>query len=165
MLLAIDPGPTQSGWLLYDESKPTQERLNIDYQGHDYNSELRAWMMANTDSYDDVAIEMVGSYESGKDLTETAVQIGMFQHLCLMIGKPFHRVFRDEAKLFLCGRTAGMKDKHVNEALRGYFNAPTLKNGSGGGCMKGFTGHVLAALAVAVTWHYHNRDGEAYVAR
>jgi len=163
--LVLDPGPIETGWLLYDYTKPKAQRIDPDMRGIYPNPELRAWMMANRELFDEVITEMVGSYQAGKDITETAVQIGMYQHLCLMMSKEFHRVYRDEVKLFLCGRTAGIKDKEVNECLRGYFNAPTLPGNKAGGVLKGFTSHILAALGVAVTWHYHNKGGEAYVTR
>lgn len=141
--LAIDPGPEQSGYVVYEGGKVWEA-------GVDANLAIEAQMnlARSLGHFDRVAIEMIASYGMavGKDVFETCVQIGRF--LQAWGERPAHRIYRRDVKLHLCGSPRA-KDTNVRQALIDKLGPVGTKKNPGP--LYGVTSHAWAALAVAVT--------------
>jgi hypothetical protein len=137
-ILAIDPGPNESGAVLWDAGV------------------LKTWQCQNevilsllTDSKNApiVAIEMIASYgmSVGKEVFETCVWIGRFKQWAIN-PNAVRLVYRKDIKIHLCG-TVKAKDSNIRQALIDkYGPCGTRKNP---GHLYGISGHLWAALAVA----------------
>lgn len=148
VILALDPGTTQTGWVLFDG-----ERV------------LEAGVMPNalmlerlqTRRAEVLAIEMIASYGMavGREVFETCVWIGRFQQ-AWHAPESVRLVYRKDVKSHLCGSPRA-KDPNVRQALIDLF-PPT-----GGGKVRqvgtkaqpgplyGVSSHAWPALGVAVT--------------
>ena len=148
MILAIDPGNTESGYVLMDDKtyKP-YEFGKID------NLELLSKMSLL--EYDALVIEMVASYGMavGKEVFETCVWIGRYVQEAVRNGKVWYTVYRKEEKMNLCGSMKA-KDTNIRQALIDRF----AKTPNGRGTKKdpdffyGFKQDIWAAFAVGTTW-------------
>lgn len=140
MILAIDPGPTQSAYCLLLEGKP------IDYGIHS-NAEMLDQLKKSQHLRVLLAVEMIASYGMpvGKDVFETCVWIGRF--LQVWDGRSIY-VYRKDVKLFLCGQPRA-KDPNVRQALLDKFGPQGTKNNKG--VLYGMSADMWAALGVAVT--------------
>lgn len=165
LLLAIDPGPTVCGWLIFDtvtERVCGAEVLPVDA--------VLANLMTDGHRFDALAIE---TFEArgmplGNESLETLIVTGQIirewerertDKAC--------RVKRSAVKLHLCGNNRA-KDPNVNAAVRDRFGGKsatvspkaarpaTRKRDAvparGAGTLYGVASHAWAALAVAVTW-------------
>ena len=151
-ILAIDPGPKQSGWVIYDGV----DALDC---GIDQNENLRRRI------YDDVwfvdlsspvhlAIERVMPYR-GKariELIETAVWVGRF-------GQEFgwddvSLIARPVVCEHLCGHQAAKKPKVRKAIINRYGGTRQAAIGlkQHPGPLYGITDHIWDALAVAITY-------------
>ncbi len=144
-VLAIDPGPEESGWcLLGADGVPT-------HAGNDPNDALLGRLHTHAA---DLVIEMVASYGMpvGRDIFATCVWIGRFQQAT---PEPERVTLtpRLDVKLHLC-HSPRAKDANVWQALVDRFGAPGTKKAPG--VLYGITKHARAALALAVT-HYDRR--------
>lgn len=143
MILSIDPGTTESGWVLLDGHHVVQS-------GVDGNEDLlRAlqngiWPRAET-----LAIEMVASYGMavGREVFETCVWIGRFQQ-AWRDPAAVRLVYRRDVKLHLCG-SAKAKDPNIRQALLDLLGPQGTKKSPGP--TYGVKSHAWAALALAVT--------------
>ena len=136
-ILAIDPGPTQSAYVVYDEYP--------DAFGIVPNEEmLREIIPQHTGRR--LAIEMVASYGMavGREVFETCVWAGRF--LQAHGGIPI-LVYRKDVKMHLC-HSMRAKDANIRQALIDRFGAPGTKKSPG--VTYGISRDVWAALAVAV---------------
>jgi len=136
LILAIDPGTEQSGYVLFDADNkmvcqrgivPNDEMLNL---------------IAITDGIC-VVVEMIASYGMavGKDTFETCVWIGRFVQTAINGGLEYQLVYRKDVKMFLCG-TMKAKDTNIRQALIDLLGKDVTK---------GISKHMWAALAIAVT--------------
>jgi hypothetical protein len=150
VILAIDPGTTQSGWVLYDGDRVSDSGV-LDNPTVLKNL-LGDWrVMAQH-----LAIEMIASYGMpvGREVFETVVWIGRFQQAW---GEPdaVRLVYRRDVKLHLCG-TSKAKDPNVRQALLDLFPrsgggaTPQVGTKSQPGPLYGVSTHAWPALAVAV---------------
>ena len=153
-LLAIDPGSTESGWVVIDTD--TLEPLEF---GRTDNEALRAGIFSSSvtvPDFDAAFVEMVASYGMavGKDVFQTCVWIGMFsttiERRC---GKLPTLVYRQPVKLHHC-HSAKAKDSNIRQALVDRF-APGQPNYGKGtkaqpGWFYGFSADVWQAYALAV---------------
>jgi hypothetical protein len=132
-VLAIDPGPVESAFVLYDGAR-------ILDHGHVSNIALLNRLKQRSFNSDITVIEQIEGMgiQAGASIFETCFWSGRFAQA----SKPFDRIKRKAIKRHLCGRV-NTKDQDVRAALITRF---------GGGFPAGFTGHRFAALAVAVTW-------------
>jgi hypothetical protein len=148
MILAIDPGTTESGWVIYDGA------CVID-SGMTENADM---LYAIPDvPADRLAIEMIASYGMpvGREVFETCVWVGRFQQAW---HKPeaVELVYRKDVKMHLCGTTKA-KDPNVRQALLDMFprtgggKTPQIGTKANPGPLYGVTSHAWAALAVAIT--------------
>lgn len=155
-VLAIDPGPTESAWLVYEP----RDRVLIDC-GIDTNGDLLAQLRQAERLGDHLAIEMIACYGMpvGAETFETCRWIGKFEEAWLrpegceaLPESRVSRIYRKDIKLHLCGTTRA-KDANVRQALLDRFGGSgavgTKKNP---GPLYGVKSHLWAALAVAVTW-------------
>lgn len=168
-LLAIDPGPELSAWVIYD----LDERRPIKWLKEPNEAVLV--LIDQPGLFQDCAIEMVASYGMavGQTVFETCVWTGRFIERWMTparrlpigsddwfalnphTGRRYEpmRVFRKEAKLHLCG-THRAKDANVRQALidrygPGKERAIGLK--ASPGPLYGLKADCWAALAVAIT--------------
>lgn len=142
-ILAIDPGPTESAWVLrHDDAivsfaKEPNEELLTRLHIHAFPDPLPEML----------AVEMIASYgmAAGKEVFETCVWIGRFQEASLM---PVRLVYRAEVKMHLC-HSMKANDSSIRMALIDKLGPPGKK--SAPGPTYGISGDVWQALAVAVT--------------
>ena len=152
MLLAIDPGTTESAYvILDDELKPIEFKKtgNQDVLDMIYATVGDMWI-------DHFAIEMVASYGMavGKEVFETCVWAGRFVEAAKHIPK-MNRIYRKEEKSNLCGSMKA-KDSNIIQALVDRFATGKPNHGKGTkkekGWFYGFSKDVWQAYAVGVTY-------------
>lgn len=150
-ILAIDPGPNQSGYVIFNGQKVI-ESGNVD------NEEI-FYLMDDLDLMDECAIEMIASYglAVGKDVFNTCIWIGRFiQYHHQEYGLSPKLVFRKDVKMHLCG-TMKAKDSNVRQALIDRFEStgggktPQIGTKAKPGPLYGISSHAWPALGVAVT--------------
>lgn len=155
MILAIDPGTTESAWMLYDDdtNKP------VEFAKCGSAEVIDCFVQLTTQNYRPrVVIEMVASYGQpvGKEVFETCVWIGRFIEAARnILGDEPARLYRNEVKMALCHATAKINDAVIRQALIDRFGPGkdkaigTKKNQ---GPLYGVKADVWAALALAVTF-------------
>ena len=146
-VFAIDPGTTQSAWVLWD-----MEAAQILNMGIHLNENMPDIIQRNAkDAL--LAVEMIASYGMpvGKEVFETCVWIGRFVHAYSPGAMDHSRfyVYRLEVKSCLC-HSAKAKDANVRQALIDLFGAPGTKKCPGK--LYGVSKDIWSAVAVAVTY-------------
>ncbi len=142
MILAIDPGPEKSAFVLYDGRVVAKDIVRNGYLLEAIKSEEQAGQLV---------VEMIASYGMpvGAEVFETCVWIGRF----IEANNGDHaKVYRKDVKLHLCGSPRA-KDPNIRQALIDRFggdNAIGTKKAPGP--LYGFKADMWAALAVAVTY-------------
>lgn len=139
-ILAIDPGPTESGVVLFRAGRVIAAGV------HDNRTVLATIAAADADI---LAIEMIASYGMavGREVFETCVWVGRFQQ-AWRSPESARLVYRRDVKLHLCG-SAKAKDANIRAALIDLLGpAGTRKQP---GPTYGVKSHAWAALGVAVT--------------
>lgn len=149
-LLAIDPGPFESAYVVYDtlsDSRPIRDKGIV---GNCAMIGLIGEMKPNYAGYaDHMAVEMIanmGMSAVGDSIFETCVWIGRFIQEW---NDEYTLVKRMEVKMQICG-SGRAKDKNIRMALINRFGEPGTKKNPGK--LYGIKTHLWAALAVAVTW-------------
>jgi len=154
-ILAIDPGPTRSAWVIYTPRLP----YPVTRKGIDPNDDLlvRIYDEFGPHASFAVVIEMITSYGQavGKDVFETCLWIGRFQQAFYKTTQTLPSLmYRRDVKLHLCNSVRA-KDPNVRRALIDKFGGSDEKaigtKKLGYGPLHGVTGDMWAALAVAVT--------------
>jgi Holliday junction resolvasome RuvABC endonuclease subunit len=140
-VLAIDPGTTQSGWVL------VEGREVVD-SGVDDNNEMRVWVRHGQRA-DMLAIEVFEArgMPTGTDSVRTMIWTGRFIE-AFPEGRTVREVERRKVKSFLCGSMKA-KDANVRQALIDLLGPPGTKKAPGP--TYGVTSHAWQALGVAVT--------------
>ena len=152
MLLAVDPGTTQSGWCVFDGEQ-------VIHSGVMPNAEMLQYVKRHhfeVNGYQ-LAVEMVASYGMavGKEVFETVRWIGRFQQ-AWYAPEAVKLVYRKDVKMHLCGSPRA-KDANIRQALIDMFPAtgggkiPQIGTKAKPGPLYGVSSHVWAALGVAVT--------------
>jgi len=130
-ILAIDPGPEQSGWVIYDPEDHSVQGFEI-VPNYQINSAMRQ----SDPGYTYLAIEMIACYGMpvGKEIFETCVWIGQFLERWGAFSPNFDPddpsdkarvyVYRRDVKMFLCNSMYA-KDKNVSQAIRDKFGGDT----------------------------------------
>lgn len=145
-ILAIDPGPEQSGFVLY-------ERLPGQSLGQVVDADVAknhvVMLLAKSPGADQLVIEMIASYGMpvGREVFETCVWIGRFQE-SWVYPENVRKIVRKDVKMHLCG-SARAKDSNVWQALLDKFGPVGTK--AAPGLLYGVKSHARAALALAVT--------------
>lgn len=149
-LLAIDPGNTESAYVLLDAQtmRPIQfDKLN--------NGDLLDCLPLLVSRADRVAIEMVASYGMavGADVFETCVWIGRFQQVAVHEDLQPALVKRNPVKVHHC-HSSKAKDSNIIQALVDRFAPGQPNKGKGTkaapGWFHGFAADVWQAYALAV---------------
>jgi hypothetical protein len=147
-ILAIDPGPERSAWVLLECGKPTK------FYFTENAMVLHAIRAADRiDHAKALVIEKVESFGMavGAEVFETVFWSGRFAEAASPL--PVHRIGRKAVKLHLCG-SARAKDANVRQALIDRFGGPSaIGKKASPGPLYGISGDVWSALAVAVTFH------------
>ena len=141
MILAIDPGSTESAYVLLDND---YKIIKFDK----CNNELMLNNIQCLSAFDTIIIEMIASYGMpvGKEVFETCVWIGRFIQAS---NCKVERLYRKEVKLHLCNNVKA-KDSNIIQALKDRFgDKGTTKNK---GYFYGFAKDIWQAHAVAVTY-------------
>lgn len=152
VIMAVDPGPTESGWCIFDGD-------HVRESGVMANPELLSRMRA-AQSWDQgcrLAVEMIASYGMpvGREVFETCVWIGRFVQ-AWHAPEEVDLVYRRDVKLLLCG-TSKAKDPNVRQAVIDMFpragggKVPQIGTKAAPGPLYGVSSHAWAALAVAIT--------------
>lgn len=140
-ILALDPGTTETGFVLFEEGRVT-------VSGIAPNDLLLATLPSySTDTA--LAVEMIASYGMavGREVFETVWWIGRFtQAWC--DPDAVVRVYRQEVKLHLCNSVRA-KDANVRQAIIDRLGPPGNKKNPGP--TYGVKSHAWAALGVALT--------------
>ena len=124
IILAIDPGTTHSGFVLYSPGSPSP----IADFGKVPNEEMLGiisgfWFaMPRPKGGIHLAIEMVASYGMpvGREVFETCVWIGRFIETWGTTDDVIRKT-RDEIKMHLCHRAAGVSDSVIRQRLIDIF--------------------------------------------
>lgn len=143
-VLAIDPGPTESAFVVWDG---TRLREGCKTQNDQVLALLRR--EGRTGATAHLAVEMVACYGMpvGREVFETALWIGRFVEAW---GRSHTLVYRAAVKLHLC-RDSRARDPHIRQALIDRFGKPGTKR-EPNPVTYGLSGDLWSALAVAVTW-------------
>jgi hypothetical protein len=151
-VLAIDPGPEQSAWVLWDgeevmgHAKADNGTIRSDFQSGNM-------LMLG---YSNVVFEQVASYGMavGADVFETCVWTGRLWEVAAGSGHPVSRLPRKDVKLHLCGQTRA-KDSNIRQALLDRFGGKEKAIGrkKAPGPLYGLKADEWQALALAVTFY------------
>ena len=151
VLLAIDPGTTQSGFVVFDGQRVIESGV------HQNEEVLRLIAASQERRITSLAIEMIACYGMGvgREVFETCVWIGRFKEAW---NRPddVRLVYRAEVKKVLC-HTHMAKDANVRQAILDLYprtgGGATPQVGTKGkpGPLYGMHTHAWAALGVAIT--------------
>jgi len=145
--LAIDPGATESAWLVYNPATSGVRAF-----AKVPNEHIVAFMRGGlSPEVTDVVIEKVEGYGMpvGVEVFDTVYWSGRFAQAADPL--PVHRIGRKAVKLHLCGSMRA-KDPNVRQALLDRFGPDAIGRKAAPGPLYGISGDVWSALAVAVTW-------------
>ena len=147
-LLAIDPGSSESAYVILDE-----RNYQVLAKGKIPNGDL-AMALPVTER---VAIEQIGHYgtgmPAGRDVFDTCRFIGRLEQVLITRGTPYELVLRATVKAHHTG-AAKAKDSNVIQALVDRFASGQPNRGKGTkanpGYFYGFAADIWQAMALAV---------------
>lgn len=155
LILAIDPGSTESGYVLLDENlKPLEF-------GKFINENIRQELRRNIEKYGHdlkIAIEMVASYGMavGREVFETCVWIGRFIEMVESYNMNAQLIYRKDEKMNLC-HSMKANDSTITQALVDRFAYGIRNHGKGTkkekGWFYGFKKDIWQAYAVGITYY------------
>ena len=160
-LIAIDPGTTESAYVVLSEGMATGGYL-IDAMGLASNEELADIVTGGSQTFE-VACEVMRNMGQfvGESTFETAYWIGEYRRICKEVGHSWHPVYRNDVKLFLCNSTRA-KDADISTALASLYGGTgktpaEIKRSAKGvkanhGPLYGIKSHIWSALGVGVTY-------------
>lgn len=150
MILAIDPGPVESAYVVLDEKLKPVEFAKVKNElllGFLYGDRFRAHKV------DKFAIEMIASYGMavGKEVFDTCIWIGRFFEVISMDydNDPVF-IYRKDEKMNLC-HSMKANDSNIRQALIDRFGPVGVKKSPG--WFYGVSKDVWAAVAVGVTYY------------
>lgn len=152
LILAVDPGTTASGAVIYDYATHSVQRIWPEVGNDELLDFIDHCAMPAS-----MAIEMIASYGMavGASVFETCVWIGRFTQA--FGAENTTKVYRKDVKMHLCGTTAA-KDPNVRRALMDLFSAtgggvrPEIGTRAKPGPLYGMSKHAWPALGVALTY-------------
>lgn len=153
IVLAIDPGPTRSAWVLFD----VDDQRVLDFSNSEPNDHVLAHLQPGDLAFEQLVIERVQSYgrSVGAPVFETVFWSGRFAQAAEPA--PVDRIANPTVRAHLCGR-AGVGYPELKSALYDRFGGVLGRAAAVGvkkspGPLFGFVGDdVYAALGLAVTW-------------
>lgn len=152
LILAIDPGNIQSGYVVVRHNGV--EITGVLEKGKVDNDHILQ-ILDRYKEVADIAVEMVASYglTVGKEVFDTCVWAGRFVQAAFPTEVGL--IYRREEKLCLCGNLRA-KDGNITQALVDRFAPGQSNKGKGTvkdpGFFHGFARDAWAAMAVAVTY-------------
>lgn len=145
-ILGIDPGNTESGYVIYEGD------LGRVYNAGVVNNEQIMVMLSSNSGmdYQAVAMERIAAMGMavGETVFETVFWTGRFYQEAMRTVRNVIRVKRSEVKMHLCNSMQA-KDSNIRQALIDRLGAPGTKKAPGP--TYGVSSHAWSALAVAVT--------------
>ena len=156
VILAIDPGPVESAWLVYN---PWSGGIRA-FAKVDNEHLLRTLRNELAENLTTVVIEQIESFGMpvGREVFETVRWSGRFEEAC---ERPVEYLPRRTVKLQLCGSSRA-KDPNVRQALIDrYGGSAAIGKKANPGPLYGISGDVWSALAVAVAWSEQQRERAA----
>lgn len=157
MILAIDPGNVESGYVFLNNDLSVVEKGKI--KNEQLLSKIKYFLLYDSKEETKVAIEMIASYGMavGVSVFETCLWIGRFiQEIYITINKEPTLIYRKDEKMNLCGSMKA-KDSNIRQALIDRFAKHDFKNGKGTkkdqDVFYGFKADIWAAMAIAVTYY------------
>jgi len=143
MILAIDPGPERSAYVVWGDGRVVDS-------GWLENFDVRVRVSYYAREQQRIAIEMIASYGMavGASVFNTCVEIGRMGEVAKAHGVDAELIFRKDVKLHVCGSPRA-KDANIRQALMDTYGPVGTKKHPGP--LYGVKSHVWAALAVAVT--------------
>jgi hypothetical protein len=148
MILAIDPGPEKSQFVIWNGSKS-----ELVSHGHLDNQDMLNRFPEFHGVYStSIVIEGIASYGMavGKETFDTCIWIGRFQQDWLRWSEILPDIlYRKDVKMHLC-HTMKAKDANIRQALIDRYGHPGTKKAKGR--LYGVSKHAWAALALAVTY-------------
>jgi hypothetical protein len=152
MILAIDPGSTESAYVLL-----RKEDLSVASFGKLDNTDMLDIIQDKYYKY--IVIEMVASYGMavGAEVFETVFWTGRFWE-ATPDGIPIAKIYRKDEKMNLC-HSMKAKDANIRQALIDRFGPVGTKKEKG--WFYGVSKDVWSAIAVGVTYYdMYIKDGE-----
>jgi hypothetical protein len=153
LILAIDPGTKQSGWMMLDDGKPTF--FGTDGNAHVLNL-IRDTCIQSFDLT--IAIEKVESYGMavGREVFETVHWSGRFHQMAASYSAHVLLIPRRQVKEAIC-HSPKANDATIRQALLDRFGGSEAKGAkSNPGPLYGVSGDVWSALALAITAQEHS---------
>jgi hypothetical protein len=152
-VLALDPGTTETAWLVWDGRQIHGSGI---LPNEDLREQLHRLLPVSGVAPEHLAVEMIASMGMpvGREVFETVLWIG---RLIEAWNGPYTLVYRQEVKLHLCGSVRA-KDPHVRQALLDLVGAQGTKKAPGP--THGLRSHTWSALGVAICWWDTKREGE-----
>jgi len=158
IILAIDPGPTESAWLTYGHGMSFEKVDN-----ETLLMKIQLWSSCYTPHH--LAIEMVASYGMpvGAEVFETVFWTGRFVQAW---GRDWSKVFRKDVKMHLC-QSMRAKDSNIRQAIIDRFPAtgggktPQIGTKNCKGPLYGIKADIWSALAVAITFSERQETDDA----
>ena len=159
VLLAIDPGTSQSAFLVLDT-----DTYSIIDKGKVENDVLIG--MVKTGYFDMLVIEWIQNYGArliggkvvggaGQSVFETCRYVGRIQQIALDMGSKVELVYRTTIKAHITGK-ANANDKQVRSCLLDRYGEKGTK--SKPGILYGVNNDMFSALAVATYWVDKERE-------
>lgn len=147
-LIAIDPGPSESAYCLFDGALWAAWKVP--------NEALLAMLRQKFFDADAVICERIRSYgmPAGAELFETCEWCGRFQEAWSGPGREgWYWMARKDVKITLCG-TMKAKDANIRQAALDRFGGKqaAIGNKKTPGPLYGVSGDMWAAIAVALAW-------------
>lgn len=150
-ILAIDPGPKQSAFVVYDPAYGIVLDSGILFNDVLLNDLRYPSTVPHSHPYDAVVIEKVESFGMavGAEVFETVFWSGRMAEAATV---PVDRIGRKAVKLALCGTTKA-KDTNIRQALIDRFGgSDAIGRKATPGPLYGIKADMWAALAVAVAY-------------
>ena len=153
IIYALDPGPTQTAWVVYDCAAGQIIKAGLD------PNEYVASLLVDGGTYPvkQLVVEGLACYGMavGAQVFETAYWIGEYRGIWRP--KPFALMLRMEVKMALCHHSRA-KDSNIRQALIDILGPPGTKKAPG--ATYGFKGDMWSALGVAWAWKKRGEKNE-----
>ena len=159
MIFAIDPGPQNTAYVVFDGIKPLEGAI--------VPSDQLIWQLTVCNGTYDLSIKAVAcehlqcfGMAVGKETFETAYRIGEYRQFCRSVHLPFFRIYRSEVKMAIC-RNMSATDSNIRCAIIDQFGgkAAAIGKKKTPGPLYWVKKDLWSALAVAIT---HTKNGSQH---
>lgn len=146
-ILAIDPGPEYSAFVLRTDSGA------FPYRGKVPEGEIYGIIDRTKPGI--VVVEHLQCFGMavGAEVFETAYNIGSIRKYCALLEVPFGKIFRGNVKMHIC-QSMRATDANIRRAILDRFGGEKAAIGrkQEPGPLYGISGDMWSALAIAITW-------------